>query len=84
MTKKITKVTPTHTFDWYVKWASTLFIMAGLAMRAADYNTILDMMLTLNGTIGWLVVSILWHDRALMLMNAAATTLLLMGILSRL
>ena len=31
MTNKIIKkVTPTHTFDWYVKWAATFFALAAL------------------------------------------------------
>ena len=84
MTRMIKKVTPTHTFDWWLKWVSTAFIMVGLSIRAADYHTVLDMALTLNGTIGWLIVAVIWHDRAPMIMNAAAAALLVMGILTRL
>ena len=31
--KVINKVTPTHTFDWYIKWIATVFILAGLVCR---------------------------------------------------
>ena len=24
------KITPTHTYDWYIKWAATLVLMIGM------------------------------------------------------
>ena len=36
---------------------------------------------SLVGTIGWLWVGILWHDRALIMLNGALATLLFTGIM---
>jgi len=40
-----------------------------------------DLYFSFAGTIGWLWVGILWHDRALIMLNGALTTLLFTGIL---
>ena len=81
--KVINKVTPTHTFDWYIKWIATVFILAGLVCRATDWHTPLDIMLTFKGTVGWFIVAWLWHDRALMILNAIAAVLLLVTLLNQ-
>ena len=76
MTNKIIKkVTPTHTFDWYVKWGATFFALAALCTRAAGYDGY-DLAFALNSAVGWLLVGILWHDRALLVLNAAAIALI--------
>jgi hypothetical protein len=40
-----------------------------------------DLYFSFVGTIGWLWVGILWHDRALIMLNGALATLLFTGIL---
>jgi len=54
--------------------------MAGLVCRATGYSTPLDILMTFNGTVGWFVVGWLWRDRALMIMNAIASFLLLVTL----
>lgn len=76
MTMKIVnKVTPVHTLDWYVKWAATIFALLALCTRAAGYES-LDLLFALNSAVGWLLVGLLWHDRALLVLNAAAVALI--------
>ena len=43
-----------------------------------------DLYFSFAGTIGWLWVGILWHDRALIMLNGALATLLMTGIFKEL
>ena len=40
-----------------------------------------DMWFSIFGTAGWFWVGMLWHDRALIMLNATLSTLLFMGLL---
>jgi len=64
-------------FDWYVKWAATAAILTSVLFRNAgpDYREY-DLAIGTIGTILWLWVSIMWRDRALILLNGAMTFLL--------
>lgn len=69
-------------FDWYIKWVASILVLISLAMRSAgiDYR-MYDLMFGLAGIVGWLWVSIIWKDRALIILNAIsgfmiATTIL--------
>jgi hypothetical protein len=76
------KITPTDTLDWYIKWAGTFMLLAGLVLRASAFMPGLDILFTLNGTIAWFIVGWLWHDRSLLVLNAIAAILLLITLLS--
>ena len=76
------KITPTHTLDWYIKWAGTFMLLGGLVLRASEFMPGLDILFTLNGTVAWFVVGWLWHDRSLLVLNAIAAILLLITLLS--
>ena len=71
-----------HTLDWYVKWAATLFIIAGVVCRSAgpEYQ-FYDIVLGVIGTALWGWVSILWQDRALIVLNVTMFVILLIGLL---
>jgi hypothetical protein len=43
-----------------------------------------DLYFSLAGTVGWLIVGFLWHDRALIFLNAILSTVLLTGIIKEL
>ena len=69
-------------FDWYIKWVASILVLISLAMRSAgiDYR-MYDLIFGLAGIILWLWVSIIWKDRALIMLNAVsgfmiATTIL--------
>ena len=40
-----------------------------------------DLWFSVWGTIGWFVVGMLWHDRALIMLNGALTLVLVMGLM---
>ena len=84
--KRIFKsATPKGTLDWYVKWASSVLILVALTFRSAgtEYH-LLDMIFGWLGMGGWLIVGILWRDRAVIILNAVSLALLTVGLLKAL
>jgi len=75
-------VTPKYTLDWYIKWIASVFILISIAFRAADGYQLWDLAFGTVGVIGWLIVSILWRDRALILLNGVSLMMLVIGILN--
>ena len=80
-TRVFKKVTPKYDLSWYVKWVSSVLILTAVCFRAAGEFHMFDLYFSFAGTIGWLWVGILWHDRALIMLNGALTTLLFTVIL---
>lgn len=75
----IKKVTPLGGLSWYVKWISSLVIIVGMIMSSLNiypYNLYVHLL----GVLGWLWVGFLWHDRALILLNAIAVVIFILGI----
>ena len=75
----IKKVTPLGGLSWYVKWISSLVIIVGMIMSSLNiypYNLYIHLI----GVAGWLWVGFLWHDRALILLNAIAVVIFALGI----
>ncbi len=66
---------------WYVKWASSLTLMFGMVLTAQNvfpYNLYFHV----AGTVGWMYVSIVWNDRALIVVNSVALSIFVNGIIS--
>ncbi len=63
--------------DWYLKWLSTILILTSVAFRSAgpEYRE-WDITIGFVATIGWTCVSIMWNDRALILLNGVMGALL--------
>ena len=80
--KRIYKsATPKYTIDWYIKWAASILLLVAMCIRSAQFNAALDLGLSFIGILGWLWVGILWKDRAIIIVNGAASVILLTGIL---
>lgn len=75
-------VTPKYTLDWYVKWIASCFILISIAFRAADGYQLWDLAFGTVGVIGWTWVSIMWRDRALIILNAVSLFMLVVGLLN--
>jgi len=74
-----TTKTPLHTIDWYIKWVASITLLFGMILTANNiypFNIFVHMI----GLIGWLVVSLMWNDRALMVINAFALATLLTSL----
>ena len=80
-TRVFKKITPKYDLSWYVKWVSSVLILLAVSSRAAGGMAMYDLWFRLVGTIGWLWVGILWHDRALIMLNGALATLLFTGLM---
>jgi hypothetical protein len=67
--------------DWYVKWAASALVLSAIIFRSAgtEYH-LLDLYLSAFGIGLWLWVSLLWEDRALILLNGVAFVVLMIGI----
>ena len=69
-------------FDWYLKWVASFFILSSLAMRSAGIEwRMYDLVLGVVGIALWLWVSIIWRDRALIMLNAVSGFMLAVTIL---
>ena len=81
MNKVINKVTPSHGLSWYLKWISSIVLIHAMAFTSLDmypYN----MYLQFAGVLGWFFVGMMWHDRALILLNGVAIFIFASGILN--
>ena len=69
-------------FDWYLKWVASVIILCSLAMRAAgpEYR-MLDIYFGWVGIALWIWVSIIWRDRALIMLNVVSWFMLTVAIL---
>ena len=83
--KRIFKsATPKYTLDWYVKWIASIFVMAAMSMRGLEGFQLLDLALSIIGIALWLWVSILWKDRALILLNGVGLLFLIRNLIGTL
>ena len=69
--------TPKQDLSWYVKWTASLFILIGMSIRGLDGFQTMDLSVSIIGVAGWLIVGLLWKDRALILLNGIGLALLL-------
>jgi len=52
----------------WIKWASTIVLIVGTAVNAAGFYPAGPLILILGG-LGWLIVSIIWREWALIVNN---------------
>ena len=76
------KVTPKGDLSWYVKWTASAFILVAVAARSVGTIPYIDLWFSLVGTLGWFWVGMLWHDRAITMLNGALATVLAMGLMN--
>ena len=77
---KINKITPTHTKDWYIKWFSSIVLIIGMILTSNNIFP-LNLVLHIIGIGGWLIVSMMWNDRALIVINSIGVVIYINGIL---
>jgi len=74
------KITPKGDLSWYIKWAASAFLIVGMMLASVNlfpYN----IMVASVGVLSWLIVGMLWHDRALIVLNAVSLVIYLMGVI---
>jgi hypothetical protein len=73
---------PTNTLDWYIKWFSSIVAIVAIICRSIEeVPKIYDVMLTTIACAGLLIVSVMWRDRALMVLNIVGLFVLIMGLI---
>ena len=73
--------TPKYTPDWYIKLVSSVFILIAMSMRGVEGLQLYDLILSIIGLIGWLVVAAIWEDRSLIMLNSFGLLLLLKNLI---
>jgi len=69
-------------FDWYLKWVASIVVMMSLAMRAAGVEyRMYDLYLGWVGILLWCWVSVIWRDRALIMLNVVSWFMLTVAIM---
>ena len=76
--KRIFKsATPKYEASWYIKWVASAFVLLAMSMRGVEGLQFYDLVLSIIGITGWVIVSILWKDRALIILNSFGLLFLL-------
>jgi hypothetical protein len=79
--KTLTPTKHAHPLSWWLKWVSSIVLV--FAMIATTNNLYpYNMFLQFVGVAGWLWVSIIWNDRALIVVNAVAVAIFLNGMVA--
>ena len=82
--KRIFKsATPKYTADWYIKWVSSVIVLMAMSIRGVPELIMYDLYLSVVGIFGWLIVSIVWKDRALILLNSFGLLFLLRNLVEQ-
>ena len=69
-------------YIYYLKWIATVFVLMAVACRSVEeVPRIHDVVLSWIGTGMWLVVSLAWKDRALILLNSVMSFMLFVSLL---
>ena len=81
--KRIYKsATPKFTADWYFKWIASAFVLFAMSIRGVDGMEIYDLYLSIVGIFLWLIVSVMWKDRALILLNGVGLMFLINNLVA--
>ena len=72
--------TPKYTTDWYIKWVASIFVLSAMSFRGVSGYEIYDLYLSMIGISLWLWVSVIWNDRALIMLNGAGLLLLIRNL----
>lgn len=79
--KRIFKsATPKYTLDWYIKWVASAFVLVAMSMRGVEGFALIDLILSTIGIALWFVVSVIWKDRALILLNGVGFMFLMRNL----
>ena len=72
--------TPKYTADWYINWVASAFVLAAMSIRGIEGLKVYDLILSVIGIIGWVIVSVIWQDRALIMLNSFGLLFLLRNL----
>ena len=76
---EVKKITPIHDLSWYIKWVATAIIIVGACLNSFELQPYSHIVMCVGAGL-WLVVGILWYDRALIVVNSAIMAIYLAGL----
>ena len=79
---EVTSETPYYTLDWYIKWIASVFVLCSMSIRGVEGYEMVDLCLSLVGVFLWTIVSFMWNDRALILLNVIGFIFLMKTFIS--
>ena len=79
-TRIFKSATPKYTTDWYVKWVASIFVLVAMSFRGVEGYQEFDLYLSIVGISLWLWVSVIWQDRALIMLNGAGLLLIIRNL----
>ena len=89
-TRIVKSATPKGDLSWWIKWMSSIIVLAAITIRSANVPNELmlgiplqvwDIFLSWLGAAGWFIVGFMWKDRALILLNGVITIMLFGGLI---
>ena len=89
-TRIVKSATPKGDLSWWIKWFSSIIVLAAITIRSANVPNELmlgiplqvwDIFLSWLGAAGWFIVGFMWKDRALILLNGVITIMLFGGLI---
>ena len=82
--KRIFKsATPKYTPDWYIKWIASVLLLIGMSLRGVEGYGHIDLAFSCIGIFLWLIISIMWNDGGLIVLNGVGLALLLRNALEQ-
>lgn len=82
MASEATNIVERGQTAFVIKWVASIIQILGYAGTAFGW-TPWNLYLFLVGVLGWLIVGVLWNDRALMLIHFVALGSMLIGMASQ-
>ena len=79
----LTPTTPVGTPDWYIKWLAMITGVLGVFMIAAGFEYY-GLWSYIASSVGWVVVGVMWGDRAIMIGSSISGTAIMLNIVERL
>tara|TARA_B100001287_G_scaffold22672_1_gene16581 strand:- start:665 stop:976 length:312 start_codon:yes stop_codon:yes gene_type:complete len=79
-TRVFKKVTPKGDLSWYIKWTASFIILIGMVLTSITGMEPYNLFFHFVGVLGWGIVGMLWHDRALIFINGIALFIFAVGI----
>jgi len=72
-----------YKLDFYLKWIATTFICMGALLISLDIYPV-GPIVSLTGTAFWLIVSIMWKEKSLIIVNSVVFCIYSVGLFSNL
>ena len=80
--KVLKKVTPKGDLSWYIKWTASFIILIGMVLTSITGMEPYNLFFHFVGVLGWGIVGMLWHDRALIVLNSISLAIYTLGIIN--